>query len=704
MSTWKRLVGFAGGKLGRWPVVSVWILLALAATAVTGDLDQLKDNSTEARLPADAPSAQALELAEDKFEDDGHEPLFVVYHRPGGITDADTAAAQADHEALQDELAMPGATTPDPLLSEDGEAIVVVAALPPEAITDDALEATMPQVDEILDADKPSGLEVVPTGPVAAEYDLDAVFEGLDTKLLLVTAGIVALLLLLIYRSPLLLLLPLACVGVANILTNAAVFLLAKHASMTVDNQATGILTVLVFGVGTDYALLLIARYREELRRREDRFAAMRAALPSTFTTLLATAITTALAMLILLFADLGTTAALGPVAAVGIGCALLTMVTLLPALLAIFGRAVFWPAIPRFDPDAADTAEGRHRLWHRITTVVTRRPRAVWTVTVLALLAATLGAATLSSGLTLADSFTDTPGAVRGQKLMAEHYDAGRTAPVEIYTPTASATEVAATLADVPGVKNPLDERESTNGDWTLQRVVLTDDPVGPRAEATIDRIRAALTDVEPRALVGGNTATTVDVNAAMDRDLRVLIPLILAVVLIVLIVLLRALVAPLLLLASVVLSFAAAVGAAGLVLDALGYTKTDGTFVLYGFLFLVALGIDYTIFLMNRAREETALHGHAEGIRRSLTLTGGVITSAGIVLAATFAVLTVLPLVFMVQIGVLVAIGVLLDTVVVRSLLVPTLALDLGRHTWWPGRLARKPSASPAREEVPV
>lgn len=697
MTTWKRVVGFAGSRLGRWPILTLWIILAAAAMAVTGDLDDFKDNSPEARLPDDAQTAQALELAEENFEDDGHEPLFVVYHRGGGTTDADLAAARADHEAIQDELAMPGATTPDPMPSADGEAIVVVAALPPEAITDEALEETMPEVERILDADRPDGLEVVPTGPVAASYDMDAAFDGLDQKLLIVTASIVALLLLLIYRSPLLLLLPLLCVGVANILTNAAIFGLAKYTGLTVDNQATGILTVLVFGVGTDYALLLIARYREELRRREDRFVAMRTALPATFTTLLATAATTALAMLILKFADLGTTAALGPVAAIGIGCALLTMVTLLPALLAVFGRAAFWPAIPRYHADEADTAEHRHRLWHRVTAIVARRPRLVWTVTVLALLTAAAGATNLSSGLTLADSFTDTPGAVRGQQLMAEHYDAGRTAPVEIYAPADTATELTATVTDVAGIDTFLDERTSVDGDWVMQRFVLADDPIGPEAEATIDRIRAELSDVEPEALVAGNTATTVDVNAAMDRDLRVLLPLILAVVFIVLILLLRSLVAPLLLLASVVLSFAAAVGASGLLLDALGYTKTDGTFILYGFLFLVALGIDYTIFLMSRAREEAASHGHAAGVRRALTLTGGVITSAGIVLAATFAVLTVLPLVFMVQIGVLVAVGVVLDTVVVRSLLVPTLALDLGRWTWWPGRLSAKPRPKP-------
>ncbi|MGH8876790.1 MAG: MMPL family transporter, partial [Stackebrandtia sp.] len=310
-----------------------------------------------------------------------------------------------------------------------------------------------------------------------------------------------------------------------------------------------------------------------------------------------------------------------------------------------------------------------------------------------------------LSTGLSLADGFTDPPTAVRGQELMAGHFDAGRTAPVEVYTPAESAGDVAAAIEDISGVDYQLNAQTSLDEDWVLRRVVLTDDPVGPRAEATVERIRTALAEVEPDVLVGGNTATTVDVNAAMDRDLRVLLPLILAVVFVVLIGLLRALVAPLILLASVVLSYAAAVGAAGLVLDAAGYSTIDGNFVLYGFLFLVALGVDYTIFLMSRAREETAINGHADGIRRALTLTGGVITSAGIVLAATFAVLTVLPLVFMVQIGVVVAIGVLLDTMVVRSILVPALTLDLGRRTWWPGRLARPMSRpEPDRDLVSV
>ena len=689
MSHWQRVAAAAGTRLGKWPALAAWVLLAFVGLTLGGKLDSVTTDELTAWLPGDAESTRAVALAEAEFPDDGGEPLIVVYARPGGVTEADTAAVDADRTALST-LAAPGSDVPPPIPSQDGEALMLVVPVPPEAIAEDAVAATLTTAKDAVAAGLPTGLDAKLTGPVAAEADFGAAFDALDGALMIVTAGVVALLLLVTYRSPLLLLLPLGSVALASQLSNAIVYLLADTTGMVVNPQNSGILTVLVFGVGTDYALLLTSRYREELRRHPDAYAAMRVALPRSLPAILASAGTVVLAMLVLVFADLNSTASLGPVAAVGVGCAMLAMVTLLPALLVLCGRRVFWPLIPAYDP-ARKGEPAPSRLWSGVARFVRGRPRAVWMTTALGLAVLTVGATSLSGGLGSGDVFTTKPDSVRGHELLAVHYPAGSSDPVEVYVPAGQATAAGAAVEGTPGVADMLEPETSADGSWVRLSALLTDDPGGTAAQDVVLAIRSNVHGVAPDSLVGGTTASNLDIGRTMDHDLALVIPLVLLVVGLVLVVLLRAVVAPLLLLASVVLSFGSALGGTGLLLKALGHNKVDGTMILMGFLFLVALGVDYTIFLMSRAREEAAVHGHREGVLRALTATGGVITSAGIVLAATFCVLAVMPIVFMLQIGVVVAVGVLLDTLVVRSLLVPALSLDVGPATWWPGRLAR-------------
>lgn len=690
-SLWQRVTTFSSGRRGRWFVLLAWILLAGLAGGIAGDTD---DITTSSQLPDGAQSTQAAKLADKHFSKETT-PLLVTYYRQGGLDSSDTAKASSDNTALQ-KLAADTDKAPPPVPSKDGESLLVIVGLPNDAASDNNRDATMDKVESILGDHKPSDLEINATGPIAAQRDVSDAFAGLDVTLLLITAGIVAVLLLITYRSPLLVLLPLVSVGIANQFTNAAVYLLAQYAGLVVDKQSTGILTVLVFGVGTDYALLLISRYREELRRQQDRFAAMRVALPRTIPAVAASAGTVAAALLALLLAKMPPTAALGPVAAVGILTALLTMMTLLPALLVLCGRVVFWPSIPRYEADATeDSATEHHRLWHRVSETVKRRPRVVWLSTVVVLLGLCAGIGTLSTGLTTADGFVTPPQSVRGQQLITEHFKAGESQPVEVFTTASHTSEISEATEDTTGIDHLLKTEESTNGDWVKVSATLSNDPTSHVAQNTIERLRDNIADIDSQAVVGGTTATDLDAANTMERDLRVILPVILLIVFAILIAVLRAITAPVILLASVILSFAAALGGGGWILDLIGHSTIDENLILYGFLFLVALGVDYTIFLMTRAKEETARLGHAAGITHALTVTGGVITSAGIVLAATFSALTVMPLVFMMQIGVVVAFGVLLDTLIVRSLLVPALSLDLGRATWWPNRLARKASS---------
>ncbi|WP_117211199.1 MMPL family transporter [Allorhizocola rhizosphaerae] len=657
-------------RVVKWPAVGAWLLIAIVASMFAGRVGDVETNDLRNWLPATAQSTRALDLMPPSDES-----LLVVYARQAGVTAEDRAAVAADAAALRGE---------GPIPAEDGRALLLIVPLTQAQVQEDAIAGVLGTVRAEVDSGRPSGLDARLTGGPAASADFDGAFDALDETLLIVTVSVVALLLLLTYRSPVLLLLPLIAVGAASQLANALVYLCAKHLGLVVDGASAGILTVLVFGAGTDYALLLISRYREELKRHEDRHAAIRAALKESLPAIVASAATVILALLTLVFADMNSTRGLGPVAAIGIGCALLAMTTLLPMLLVLVGRWAFWPLIPRF----GGTVRESHGLWSRVAGIVARRPGPVWMVTALALVGLTVGVSALSTALGREDAFVSKPESVVGFELLAAHYPAGSSSPVDVFTKEPAA--VRSTLEGVPGVAR-VDEPSPGLHGWTLVPVVLSDDPSGPAARDTVARIRAAL----PAAVVGGETAQELDKQSTMDRDLRLIIPLILLVVFVVLVVLLRAVVAPVLLLVSVVLSFGAALGASALIFEAIGFAAVDKTVLLMGFLFLVALGVDYTIFLMTRAREEVARMGHARGVPRALEVTGGVITSAGLVLAATFAVLAMMPIVFMMQIGIVVAVGVLLDTFVVRTLLVPGLVLHVGRGSWWPGRLRLQTSA---------
>ncbi|SCF34798.1 putative drug exporter of the RND superfamily [Micromonospora viridifaciens] len=698
------LAGLPSGRRSKYAMLVFWLVLVAAAGPLALKLTEVQDNDALGALPASAEASRAVQRAQEAFPD-SQKPLAVaVYVREAGLTDADRAKVDADRAAFS-RYADGGQVSP-PVPSEDGQALLL--SFPVAGDAGQRADA-VGGIKERLTTDTPANLRTALTGPAGGEDDVFDAFAGMDTALLLATAGTVALLLLVTYRSPVLWLIPLVTVALANQLASAVVYLLAKHAGLAVDFQSQSILTVLVFGVGVDYALLLIARYREELRRHADRHAAMAVALRRSIGAIGASAATVALGLLCLLAAQLPSTRGLGPVGAVGIVAALLAMTTLLPAVLVIFGRWLFWPFVPRYSPDAVglDVA-AEHGVWRRIAGFVGRRPRAVWLGTAAALVALSFGMVNLSIGMPHDKAFTKEVGSVTGQRMIEAHYPRGSASPAEILAAAGPAGQVVAAARTVPGVAEVGEPEVSPDGRWVRIAAVLADTPDSDAALATVERLREAVHAVPgAQALVGGDTAYLIDEERTVDRDNRTVVPLVLAVVLVILVLLLRALVAPLLLLASVVLSYAAALGAAGLILDAMGYPHLFVGIPLQTFLFLVALGVDYTIFLSTRAREEAARLGHRNGVLHALAVTGGVITSAGVVLAATFGALSVLPLVPSVQTAVIISVGVLLDTFLVRSLLVPALALHLGRRTWWPGALARpahRPVAAPPPERVPA
>jgi len=690
--SWHWITRLPSGRRTKFLALALWLVIASAVGPLAIKLADVVTDDAVAWLPRTAEATQAFERAEAAFPGSDRLVAVAVYARDTGLTDADRAKAEADRTVFT--RYAEGGEVPPAIVSDDGKAILI--SFPLAGDEDQQADSTGEVRDQLANA-PPAGLLTGLTGSAGATDDLFDAFGGMDITLVLVTAGVVALLLLFTYRSPVLWLVPLFCVGVASQVASAVVYLLAKHAGLTVDFQGQSVLTVLVFGVGVDYALLLIARYREELRRHRDRHEAMAVALRRSFPAILASAATVALALLCLLAAELNSTRSLGPVGAVGIAAAFLVMTLLLPAVLVLCGRWLFWPFVPRYSPDAVghDVAED-HRVWGRVAAFVGRRPRAVWMGTAVALAALTLGVGNLSLGLPGGETFTKEVGSVTGQKLIAQHFAEGSAAPAEITARSAAADEVAAAVRGVEGVASVQEPERAPDGQWTMIRAVLAAEPDSAAAKDTVERMRDAVHAVPgAEALVGGETAIQLDTGVASRRDERVVIPLILAVVFLILVVLLRALVAPLVLIGSVVLSYAAAMGTAAFVLDAMGYTKLFDGLPLQAFLFLVALGVDYTIFLMTRAREEVGQLGHKRGVLHALTVTGGVITSAGLVLAATFAALSILPLVPSVQIGVIVAAGVLIDTFVIRSLLIPALSVHLGKKIWWPSRPVREPAA---------
>jgi putative drug exporter of the RND superfamily len=690
MGVTRRIAGLPAGRWSKWAVLVFWIAVFAVAGPLAGKLNSAQQNDASAWLPDNAESTQVVELAK-QFTPSDVFPALVVYERTDGpVTPADQAKVAADVQrftAIQD---VTGKVV-GPIPSEDGRALQVIVPIK-VAEEGNGWEELGPRIDQMRSIARTDtgGLGVYVTGPAGYFADFANVFSGFDSTLLYITAAIVMVILLLTYRSPVLWLLPLSCVFVALTAAQAVIYLLARDGGLTVNGQSAFILTVLVFGAGTDYALLLTARYREELRRHADRHEAMAVALGRAAPAIIASAATVILSLLTLLVAELSSTKSLGPVMAIGIAVGLCAMLTLLPALLVIFGRWVFWPLRPTLgSPEPTERG-----LWARIGRRMAVRPRIVWIVTAVVLGVMAFGLTGLeANGLQGKDSFRTKPESVAGEEVLARHFPAGEGSPVQVVGNAAAAGQLHAALSGTDGVTAVT--RPVVRGGLAYLEGTLATAADSQASYDLVDRLRDTVHAIPGAdAKVGGGSAVNLDIQRASRHDTNLVVPLVLLVVLVILGLVLRAVVAPVLLVATVVLSFAAALGMSALAFEHLfGFAGADPSFPLWTFVFLVALGIDYNIFLMTRVREEAGRHGTRRGALIGLAATGGVITSAGIVLAGTFAALGTLPLVFVTEIGFAVAFGVLLDTFVVRSVLVTALTLDVGRHMWWPSRLSRKP-----------
>ncbi|MFJ4896808.1 MMPL family transporter [Streptomyces sp. NPDC088727] len=671
-----------------WAVVALWVAVIAIAGPLAGKLSDVQANHAVDYLPASADSTQAAKIQEALPGGESTD-LVLVYHRDAGLTPADRteAARQSARVAADHTLTAPPRAVP----SEDGTTLMYPVSTTEPGQDDDARTAF---VDEVRETAKGGdGLSVRVGGPGAMNTDAQKVYGSLGGPLLYTTVAVVAILLVLIYRSPLLWLVPLAVAGVADALSMAVVYGLNRGFDITVTGQSSAVMTILVFGAGTDYALLLVSRYREELIRHARPQEAMAAALRGCGPAVVASSATVAAGLLCLLAADLTSSRGMGPIAAVGVLCALLAMLTLLPALLVLLGRRVFWPLVPAYGGEPVR----RRSLFAVMGGSAGRRPVAVLVTGGVLLGALSLGVLSRPGDLKLEDSFTSRPDSVAAMETLADAYPGRSSQPITVLAPTGRADETLDRARATDGVASA--ERGRSGGGWTELSVVARDAPESAGERNTVNALRAGLDG----AHVGGPGAQQMDLERSSSRDLRTVVPLVLLSVLIVLIVLLRSLVAPLLLVAAVVAVWGAALGIGGLLFEPLlGLKGTDPGLPLLSFVFLVALGVDYGIFLMHRVREE-ALAG-AEPTTAALTAlrtTGGVIASAGLVLAATFAVLTNMPLTGLVEMGFVIAVGVLLDTFLVRTYLVTSAAVALQRRMWWPGALSRTPAAPAAPPE---
>ena len=680
-----RLARFPSSRVTKWFVVAFWIIVLGLLFGPASKLPDVLNNEAASWLPEDAQSTRVVAQISD-FQSTNEFPAVVIYERPSGITPEDLAAVTAQVSRFN-ALEPVKRDAVGPIPSRDSQALQVI--VPVDAGEDgwDSLGTTVTQMRDAA-KDTPAGLSMHITGPVGYAADSSEAFAGIDGKLLYSAMAVVIVILLITYRSPILWLVPVLSAGTALFVAQGVIYFLADGEALTVNAQSSGILTVIVFGAGTDYALLLVARYREELRRHEDRHEAMAFALHRAGPAIFASGATVIAGMLCLLFATMSSTKGLGPVAAIGIAVGLLVMLTLLPALLVVLGRWVFWPLRPTY----GSVDHTRDGIWARTGARIARAPRRIWVVTSLLLAIATLGALQLNAvGLSNKDSYYTTPPSVVGEEIAAKHFPAGTGSPVLVLTNEGTASAVRSAVERVEGVQE-VTPTVSKNG-RALVQATLGDAPDSDAATATLDRIREEIAAIPGSdAVAGGDTATRADTLRASAQDNTRIIPVILAVVLLILVLLLRAIIAPLVLVATVVLSFGAAIGLSALVFrHAFGFAGADSSLPLFVFVFLVALGIDYNIFLMTRVHEEAKQVGTRRGALIGLAATGGVITSAGLVLAGTFAVLATLPIVAFAEIGFAVALGVMLDTLVVRLVLVTALNLDIGGRMWWPSRLAR-------------
>ena len=699
-------------------VVIAWIVITGIFGPLFGKLTSVQENNNSSFLPKGAEATLASEqIQQFSSQDSFNFPALVLFE--GRFTPTTLQAVSA-HVAKVGDLTLAGTSAklseylaPNQVISvfpsEDGKALLAnipldgnaISKLLPndEPVLPAAIEALREDIKPIAEA---NGFTPYVTGPGGLLGDLFGAFGTLDSSLLFTTLGVVAVILIVVYRSPILWIIPLLSSLFALSTAGGIVYLLAKNDIIDVDGQSQGILSVLVIGAATDYALLLIARYREELHFTDNRFEAMRAAYKGVWEPILASGSTVAISLLILLFSQLTNTAGLGPIGAIGIVCSMITILTLLPALLLIFGRWIFWPRIPKNDGDD-HVMTG---MWSKVANSIGRNPRKAWVITGVVLLAFAATSTTLKAdGIGTVDTFTGNPESVVGQKLLVKHFPGGEGDPTQIVVDVNKIAAVTAAVKSAPGVTDitpMLDgielagqqspEMKVVNGRAVLN-VTLDKAPDSVEAGNDIPKIRELAKSADSTALVGGTSAVYFDVRTANNRDNKTIIPIILLVITLILGLLLRSILSAVVLLGTVVLSYFATLGVCALVFNHIfGFAGGDNSFPLFAFIFLVALGIDYNIFLMTRVREESAKIGTRAGVIKGVTVTGAVITSAGIVLAATFAVLGLLPLVPLAELGFAVGFGVLLDTIIVRSILVPALVHDIGPKIWWPSKLQNK------------
>lgn len=698
-------------------VIALWLVGAAVGGPTFGKISSVSSNDQASFLPASAESTKVSD-AQEQFTDSDALPAVVLLESDTRIGKADLAKYSALGTTLGK---VKGVETKQhvtgPIPSKDGKAVEFIVPVNDS----DSLATVVDDLRTTADHDTPASITTYVTGPAGLTADLTESFGGIDGILLVVAVSAVFVILLLVYRSIVLPILVLLTSVFALTVSILVVYWLAKAGWVDLNGQSQGILSILVIGAATDYSLLLVARFRETLAVEKSRWSAIwhawRAALPP----IAASGSTVILALLCLLFSDLNSNKSLGPIAAVGIAFALLAALTVLPMFLAVFGRVAFWPFAPKYRPGGVQKhklakagaglagLEDVHGLWRRISAGVAHRPRVLWIAAVVFLGICSAGIVQLhASGVPQTDVVLTKSNAADGQKALSRHFPGGLGSPVVIVTDKSKSAATLKAVKAESGISSAdlytgSQQRPGSNGGEAPQPVVkngtmlieavLTASPDSDQATEVVQHLRRDLPSVDPGALVGGATATNLDTNTTAQHDLATIIPIVLVVILIILILLLRAVLAPVLLILTVVVSYVSALGVSAIAFNhVFHFAGADPAVPLFGFVFLVALGVDYNIFLMTRVREESVLIGTRPGIMRGLSRTGSVITSAGIVLAATFAALSVIPILFLVQIAFIVAFGVLLDTIVVRSLLVPALSYDIGRAIWWPSKLAHR------------
>ena len=685
-------------------LIVIWFAVAGIGGPTFGKLSSVSSNDQASFLPASAQSTQVQDI-QAKFRNSNSIPAIIVVESNTQIS----PASYRDYQPLVSKLqsvdgVQQGTSVAGPIPSEDGKAVQFIVPI----TSRDEIKDVVADLRDVTKENTPAGQTAYVAGPAGLTADLVKAFGGIDGILLLVALSVVFVILLCVYRSIALPFIVLFNSIFALCGAILIVYLMAKWGWIELNGQSQGILSILVIGAATDYSLLLVARYREALAHVQSKWRAMATAFRAAFEPIVASGLTVMVALLCLLFSDLNSNRSLGPIAATGIVFSLLATLTFLPALLVAFGRGSFWPARPKYNPQTA-TKGGQDisKLWSRVGRLISRRPRATWIITALLLIAGGAGILQLkASGVPQTDLILSQSEAVDGQAVLAKHYDSTIGTPMVVIADASKQNTITTALLNLDGVSTATvytgqDGRPGQlalpakviDGKVLINATLATTETDSDEAEAVVRNARTTLAAIDPQVLVGGATAIALDTNETATRDLQKIIPIVLGVIFVILIALLRSVIAPLLLILTVVISYIATLGVSALVFNHIfGFPGADASVPLFGFVFLVALGIDYNIFLMTRVREETKKIGTLQGIIRGLGKTGGVITSAGVVLAATFAALGIIPILFLAQLAFIVAFGVLIDTIIVRSLLVPALSYNIGQFIWWPSKLARK------------